>query len=162
MEDRKGVMMKLQLKKVCPEDMDLLYAWANDPTVRQNAFHPEEIPYENHVRWFRNMMENRDIFQYIMIESETGKPVGQIRLNAEGKKAVISYSVAKEERGKGYGKRLLQLVEDVVKKEVECRKIKELVGLVKYENPASAKTFENCGYKKWVKEEFLEFRKNLS
>ena len=38
--------MRLSLREVTAKDMDLLYEWANDPTVRQNAFHTEPIPYE--------------------------------------------------------------------------------------------------------------------
>ena len=36
---------RLQLRRAKPQDMDLLYRWANDYTVRANAFHTEKIPY---------------------------------------------------------------------------------------------------------------------
>ena len=35
--------MNLSLREVNAKDIDLLYQWANDKTVRQNAFHTEQI-----------------------------------------------------------------------------------------------------------------------
>ena len=37
--DSKGKECYLRLVK--PEDIDLLFSWANDPEVRKNAFHTE-------------------------------------------------------------------------------------------------------------------------
>jgi len=137
--------MCLHLKKVNPADVDLLYEWANDSEVRRNAFHTEPIPYEDHVKWFANMLADVCVYQYILYEGKT--PIGQIRLNAECGEALIDYSISADYRGKGYGSKLLQLVKEQIIADKIPGVIK-IVGQVKYENPASARAFEKCGFTK--------------
>ncbi len=140
-----GVDMCLALKKVKPADVDLLFQWANDSEVRRNAFHTEPILYENHVKWFANMLADASVYQYILYQEET--PIGQIRLNIEGGEAIIDYSISANYRGKGYGNKLLQLL----KQQLAADKIPDVIkltGQVKYENPASARVFEKCGFTK--------------
>ena len=60
--------MCLYLKKVEPTDVDLLYQWANDSEVRKNAFHTEPILYENHVKWFANVLADASMYQYILYQ----------------------------------------------------------------------------------------------
>ncbi|MDE7185188.1 MAG: GNAT family N-acetyltransferase, partial [Lachnospiraceae bacterium] len=69
-EETGGMAMdrRLWLRKVKPCDMDLLFRWANDETVRANAFHTEKIPYENHVQWFEKMMADATVYQYILCD----------------------------------------------------------------------------------------------
>ena len=38
--------MDVYLREAQIQDRDLLFQWANDALVRQNAFHTEQIPYE--------------------------------------------------------------------------------------------------------------------
>ena len=130
------------LRKATMNDMDLIFEWANDPVVRSNSFNSEPITYENHVEWFNRIMADNNVLQFILIDDEI--PVGQIRLNIEGAEAEIGYSIAADYRGKGYGRRILQLiVEEVEKNHPE---IKTLVAKVKPDNMASKKLFESEGY----------------
>ena len=36
--------MEIDLRPAAPEDVDLLFRWTNDPTVRANAFSTDPIP----------------------------------------------------------------------------------------------------------------------
>lgn len=92
--------MELVLRPAEPGDMDLLYRWANDPVTRQNGFHTERIPYEEHRKWFSNVMQDGAAVIYICMEGR--KPVGQIRLQMEAGQALISYSVDPDQRGRGW------------------------------------------------------------
>ena len=142
------------MKKVEPTDVDLLYEWANDSEVRRNAFHTEPILYENHIKWFANVLADASVYQYILYQGET--PIGQIRLNIEGDEALIDYSISMQHRGKGYGSKLLQLV----KKQVAADKIPgvlKIIGQVKYENPASARVFEKCGFTKREMTDYIQY-----
>lgn len=130
------------LREAAQQDMDLLFGWANDPVVRANSFTVDPIPYESHVAWFQRMMKDDSALQYILMDGEV--PVGQIRLNINGEEAEIGYSVASEFRGKGYGRKMLQLVLEKVNEERPG--IRKLVAKVKPENAASAKLFESEGY----------------
>lgn len=141
------------LRKVTIEDMDLLYCWANDVTVRANAFSTEQIPYENHKKWFAARMEDVNTIMYLMICEE--KPVGQIRLTVDQKQAVIDYSIAKEYRGKGYGKKMLSLLEKNIKEEYP--QIKTLVAEVKSGNEASKNAFLKSDFK----ESYVTYEKEI-
>lgn len=151
--------MVLRLRKASQEDMDLLFQWANDPVVRSNAFHTEQIPYENHVKWFANMMADMSVYQYILCDGEF--PVGQIRLNIEDSAAVIDYSVAAAYRGKGYGSRMLRMIPMQIVQD-KISEVTELIGQVKYGNDASARAFESCGYTKQELPEYIQYTIALS
>lgn len=146
--------MGFYLKKVNPADMDLMYEWANDSEVRKNAFHTEPIPYENHVKWFTKTLEDASVYQYILYRDEL--PVGQIRLNVEDGEALIDYSISAKYRGMGYGSKLLELI----KKQVFSNKISDVIkltGQVKYENLASARAFEKCGFTKQELTDYIQY-----
>lgn len=151
--------MALYLREAVKEDMDLLYRWANDSEVRKNAFHTEQIPYDTHKVWFENLLKDRNVLQYIFIEKHQGmtKEIGQIRLSLDKDRAVIGYSIAEDMRGKGFGTRMVQMAEEKLR---EARKeITVFVAQVKYENEASAKVFEKCGFRASRKMEYIEYTK---
>ena len=150
--------MNLHLRKADDTDRDLLFEWANDDTVRANAFHTEKIPYEDHVRWFEKMMADADAYQYILCEGE--KPVGQIRLNIEGNQAVIDYSIASDQRGKGYGSEILQMIQTHLATDQRLH-ITKMVGQVKYDNPISSRAFEKNGFLKKELLEYIEYEKEI-
>ncbi len=132
------------LRDAVQSDMDLLYAWANDPTVRKNSFNSGTIIYEEHVGWFKRTMEDEHVLLFILMDSDI--PVGQIRLNVEDDVAEIGYSIAAEFRGKGYGHKLLQLT--VKKVQEDYPQIERLIAKVKTENTISCNLFEREGYEK--------------
>lgn len=147
-------MMDLRLRNVVPEDIDLLFRWANDPVTRQNSFNAAPIPYEDHRKWFQTILADENVFQYILCND--GQPVGQIRLRIEGDCAWISYSIDADKRGMGFGSRMLELVKAKV---MEDRSdVRQLAGQVKPENIASASVFEKAGYSKTDKGSFVEYR----
>ncbi len=146
-------MVFIQSKAV-NDDIDLLFQWANDPVVRQNSFNSNPIPYEDHVAWFQRMMGNENIFQYILMEDK--EPVGQIRLTIENDEAEIGYSIASNQRGKGYGHRILQLIVEEIKDNYPG--IKCLIAKVKPDNKASNRLFVGEGYKL----NYVEYSKALT
>lgn len=150
--------MNLQLRKADHGDMDLLFEWANDDAVRANAFHTEKIPYEEHVRWFEKMLADAEVYQYILCAGET--PVGQIRLNVECGVAVIDYSIAPRQRGKGYGSRMLEMIQPQLQTEKRLH-VTKMMGQVKYENHASARAFEKNGFLKKELPEYIQYEKDV-
>lgn len=138
-KDEEGVYY---LRSVGASDEELLLKWANDKTVRKNAFHQNPISQEEHKNWFRKALLDKSIIIFILIKNEV--PVGQCRLNVEGDVAEIDYSIEKSFRGQGAGKTLLELVENEVK--LKFPQIKRLIGKVKPENLASVQCFERSKY----------------
>ncbi len=135
-------MSKVYLRNAEYGDIDLLYRWANDFVVRTNSFNTEQISYENHVQWFKTMMTDPTVLQFILMDEDI--PVGQIRLNIKGTDAEIGYSIGAEFRGKGYGHRILQLVTDEVREKFPD--ISTLIAKVKPANTASNRLFKSEGY----------------
>lgn len=130
------------LRLAVEEDMDLLFVWANEPTVRRNSFSTAEISYEEHKRWYHRLLGREDCRQYIYIYE--GAEVGQVRVTVEGDTAELGYSVCAEKRGMGHGERILTLIAERI--EVDFPKVKRVIGKVKTDNRASQRAFLNTGY----------------
>lgn len=130
------------LRKAMRQDVDLLFEWANEESVRKNSFSTEKISYEEHRKWFENLLIREDAGQYILMQEE--EPIGQIRIHVNGSEAEIGYSICKEKRGLGYGKELVGLLIEQVKKDFP--QVKKLAAQVKPENIASQKVFLDVGF----------------
>lgn len=142
-----------ELRKVTEEDRQLLFEWANDPAVRENAFGMDQITKEEHDQWFRKVIRNPSIVMYVLMLNDI--PIGQCRLTVEGGIADIDYSVDRRFRGQGIGKILLNLIErEVIEHHMEIR---ALSGRVKSGNRPSVKCFKDNGYEK----SYLVFEKQI-
>lgn len=149
---------RLYLREVKKDDINLLFDWANDPSVRINSFTSNAISFEEHQNWFNKLLENstKTIFIYCFGDFT----IGQVRIEEEKDNILlIDYSIDKNFRGQGYGKLLLGLLIQ----EVKARKIpvRELVGYVKYENIPSQRVFEATGFDKINKDIYIEYRKKV-
>lgn len=154
--------MKLELRDVTAKDMDILYEWANDPITRQHAFHTEPIPYETHRAWFVKVLADRNVVMLMLCmqtADKKAKEVGQIRLAIEDEEALISYSIAPQMRGQGLGSRMILMAEERLRESrfdvITCK------AQVKYDNPASLRVFEKCGYDREEQEKYVEFTKRI-
>lgn len=144
----------LQFRKVTMEDMDLLYHWANDETVRKNSFCTDKIEYRDHLKWFKAKYNDENCIIFIIMNNAI--PVGQIRLDINGTEAYIDYSIQKEYRNKGIGSVVLKLLEDEV---IKLHNYIILVGWVKKDNISSYNIFVKLGYQIKEQPDYYEFRK---
>lgn len=130
------------LRNALWEDVDLLFSWANDKAVRENSFSQKEISYEEHKKWYENLLKLETKRQYIyMCDNE---PVGQVRIEILGDEAVIGYSISPEKRGMGHGKRMIELLTEQIR--LDFPEVKQLTAKVKTDNIASQKVFKEVGY----------------
>lgn len=136
--------MHIYLRDADEHDRDILFHWANEEMVRRHSFSEDEILYEEHCKWFEDMMNDKNRVQWILMMDK--EPIGQIRLLFEGENAEISYSICVEKRGQGYGKEILELARQRVNREYP--NVKKLIARVKPDNEASIKLFEQSRYKK--------------
>lgn len=134
--------IKLSIRIAASPDVDLLFNWANDKTVRENALNPEKIEYDSHVNWYNKQLESKDSFIYIF--SDDNRDVGMVRFNIAEKKAVITFSLNQKSRGKGYGKAMLRLAMLQLLKDLKDFTV--FVAEVSVENSASNKIFLSLGY----------------
>lgn len=135
---------KLFLRKATDDDRHLIFEWANDDTVRQNSFQSDKILWEEHCVWYEKKMHSPDTLFYILVYNDTD--AGQIRLEISGDTAQINYSVAKAFRGRGLGKALIDLAEEVL--HTERPDVTKIVAEVKEDNIFSKKIFDHSGYQR--------------
>lgn len=137
---------------------DLIYEWVNDDEVRKNSFNNNKIPYKEHVNWYLNKLKNPDCFIYLLANSN--KNIGIVRVEKKENENVVSYSIEKQFRGKGYGHKILEKLQDELMK--EKRNI-VLTAYVKKENSYSIKIFERLNYILVNNDDnIMKFEKNLS
>lgn len=137
-------------------DCEQLFQWRNEMVTRMNSKYRGVISLEDHEKWYNKLLNN-DFTKLFLLQLEN-KAIGQIRLDQKGKDAVISFSIDCKYRGKGYGTKILELVEE----EAVKRQIVNLEAFVRSENIASKKSFMKLSYLiKSESEEMVIYHKNL-
>lgn len=152
--------MSIYLRPVKVQDMDLLFKWANQDSVRKNSFNSQKIQYKDHKAWFSKSISDSKVAMYVLEDS--GIPVAQVRLviDNDQKSAIINYSVSEENQGKGYGKKVISMIDSIP--EIGGQHIKSLIAKVKNSNVASMSIFKSNGYKEIsVNDDVLIFQKEL-
>ncbi|MCP4442906.1 MAG: GNAT family N-acetyltransferase, partial [Aureispira sp.] len=132
----------LSIEKATDQHLMQYFDWANDPSVRQNAFNSDSIPLENHTKWFsKKIVENNALLLYF---HDNNKPIGQVRLELnENNHAQIDYSVDSKQHSKGYGTTILKLA---LLYAVEHQFCSKFFGDVKSTNIASRKIFQKLAF----------------
>ena len=154
-EDR---MRGLHLRPADAQDCRFLYDLRNDPLVRTSSFHTEEIPYEQHQKWYEQKRKNENCRIYIL--EDAGAPVGQVRADRDerGESAEISYAIAEWARGNGYASWMLAAAEEQLSEKGFCR---ELLAEVKNDNIASQKVFQKLGYEEQREDYGFSYRRAI-
>lgn len=125
------------------EDMMVYFNWANEAHVRHNSFNQEPIPLEKHRKWFSDKLASpRSLLLLATFEDEL---IGQVRFEDAGDGVFeIHFSIAKNQRGKGFGKKIVRsAVEYLARKNAH---IKRVIGKVKPHNLASIRSFLGAGF----------------
>ena len=68
----------LHFRKVTMKDMDLLYQWANEETVRKNSFCIGRIEYTDHVKWFKAKYNDTNCIIFIIMNNENIEIMGMV------------------------------------------------------------------------------------
>lgn len=144
----------LRLRKATEGDIEILFSWANDETVRENSFDSRAISFDEHTAWFNRIMSDPNEVQYILTMSS--EPIGQIRLSIHEAEAEVDYSISKSVRGCGYGKEIIRLVIKQVK--IDYPYVLKLIAKVKPSNAAS----DYCFYKNGFEETYRQLEYDLS
>src|SRR5579864_3820057 len=94
------------LRRATPEDAALLFAWRDDPVTRENSINQEPLTWEAHMRWLTSSLESASRMLFVGMDGDV--PVGTSRVDRTAADLEISYSVAANHRGKGYGRALVR------------------------------------------------------
>ena len=133
---------ELVLRNVKYFDCLTLFDWANNPYVRLNSFNKNKIKLEEHSVWLQGRLGSKNCNYYLLMDN--GNNIGSIRFDIDkDSNALINYLVDPLYHGGGYGKKILKLGLEKVKRE---RRINKFIGFVKHNNIASIKIFNNLGF----------------
>lgn len=133
---------KLYLRSATIDDLNILFEWVNESTVRHNSFNTNIISMDEHKAWLKRVLADMDTKLFILQQNDT--PVGQVRLVFNGDTWQISYSISPAYRGQGYGKIILQLAENELIRDNHVGE--KLYAEVKKDNIASQRIFKKLGY----------------
>ncbi|MET3682979.1 spore coat polysaccharide biosynthesis protein SpsF [Alkalibacillus flavidus] len=150
-------MEKFHIREANESDCDQLFIWANDESVRQNAFDSNQINYSDHEHWFMTKLYSPNAKLFIL--TRHNKSIGQVRIDIHEHTGIVDYSIDKSYRGLGYGSQLIRTLETIIQQyDIPIDKI---IGRVKYENLASIKAFEKAHFDAKRYDTYIEFQKAI-
>ena len=130
------------VRKAVEADTVRYFDWANDPSVRKNAFESSPIPWEVHYNWFQQKLKAEN--SYLYVGEDNSAAIGQVRFDISSGIAEISYSIDVAYRGKGFGALLMKLsIQALLQEKID---IKCFLAKVKKENLPSKRIFLNLGF----------------
>jgi len=132
----------LEMHRATERDVDEVYALSNDPTVRQSSFKTDVIRYKEHLIWYNSKISDANCI--FLVFRFRGKFVGQLRLERSKPLSVnVSISVNRAFRGAGYGKQMIEMGLNYVKRLIPVRKV---TANIKPSNLASQRFFVAVGF----------------
>jgi RimJ/RimL family protein N-acetyltransferase len=133
--------VKFSLRDVTLKDEKLLLDWRNDLEARRWSFKKKSILLSEHRKFFKKKISKKNYFMWIFLFNN--KPSGLVRISIEGNKAILSYLISKDYRGKKLSSIMLKLA---VKK--ICKKFPKIIifALTKSENKVSIKSLLRAGF----------------
>lgn len=125
------------LRDATKDDALLLFDWVNDKDVRLNSIDQDNVIWENHLIWFEKKINSKDTFIYILTDGKIN--YGQIRIDNHNDWWTIDYSIDVNNRGKGFGSLIVNLL-------IEKCKNYNFKAFVKKSNLSSIHVFVKLGF----------------
>lgn len=145
------MISKIKLREVAFDDWKLLLSWRNEIETRKNSHNMEMVDEENHKNWLKDSLLNKKRKIYIAMHGT--EEVGTVRSDLEKDVFLLSWSVAPEARGRGFGKMIVKALVDKLKSKVRAE--------IKKDNISSIKIAEFAGLKLMKEEkDILHYNNN--
>lgn len=136
-------MDKLITRKVNLEDREAIWQWWNDSTTRKMMKLNHLVPWEEHIKWFDNILKYND--KILLISIVNDEKIGVVRFDLKEKDIYeVSINLNPLHRSKGYGKEILK--SSITHLKQFNPNVKKLFAMFKKENIASKKTFLSNGF----------------
>ena len=104
-------MGEVRLRPATIADAELLFVWRNDPLTRQQSIHTEPVVWETHLTWLETGLQNPDRWLFIAEQAvpamQAPVVLGTVRADKLAEVYELSWTVAPEQRGKGWGKKMV-------------------------------------------------------
>lgn len=140
-------------------DVEVTFNWASNPIIRKHSFSKDVIKYEEHNKWFIEKLADKKCHYFIL--TDRINKLGSIRFDINDNTATISYLIAPEFIGKGYGSLLLKKGLEKINELSEKDRPTKIIGLVMTGNDVSIKLFERFGFNSELKNEIYYFTKEV-
>ena len=131
--------MEIGIREATIKDAKILFDWANDTETRQNSFNSVIIDWNNHIKWFKNKLNDPACKIYILYSNE--KPVGVVRFEVN-ETTIVGVTVAPNYRGMGLGSEILKIARNTFWK----NNTDSILAYIKKGNIASQRIFEKAGF----------------
>ncbi len=132
---------QIHLREATESDCQLLFEWANEPETRANSFSSAPIAWDQHQLWFAEKLRSHDSLIFIAMDQD--RPIGLLRYEIANKSAVLSVSLDRQFRGRGYGTAILSLGLEELFRATRVEKVK---AYVRPGNLASVTLFTRSGF----------------
>lgn len=135
--------MTLKIYPAKTGDSHDVWVWRNDVQTRENSQCSDKITWNDHDKWFKNSLKNKNTIMLLSINDEDLK-IGVCRfdLDIHRKYATVSINLNPEMRGKGYSSDMLlksiKYLWEILPVDIKAK--------IKVKNTASIKCFESCGF----------------
>lgn len=149
----------LALRAPEPEDLELLYQWENMPEYWDtgNTRQPySRFALKEYISNLKNDLYIDQQLRLMMVATETGETVGTLDLfdfDLHHSRIALGLFVAPEQRGKGYARMALRLIEEYV---FRFLKIHQLYCHISLHNNASIQMFESEHFSKSVLRQWIK------
>jgi UDP-2,4-diacetamido-2,4,6-trideoxy-beta-L-altropyranose hydrolase len=137
-------MDRIKIRNAEEKDREFVWKLSNDPKVRSLSFSSSEIPWKDHVKWFKSKLDDT-LCRFFIIENVAGLRIGQARSQKHKNEATVSISIQAEFRGLGYGTRIVSEISKAILNENDVSRIN---ALIKPSNKSSINAFQKAGYLK--------------
>ena len=151
----------MEIRDINHNDLQDLFVWRNNYESRKMSFGMNKITLEDHQKWFEESIKNRNKNFYI--GEYNGIKIGVCRIEFDKKKNIseTSININPDERGKGYGKKLLINAIKTYLKNKSCI----LIAKIKEDNIISLQLFNSAGFLVTKKDRgtiYMEFKNKLT
>lgn len=131
---------KIRISLIKKTDLMAVFKLSNQKSVRAMSFNQEKIKLAGHKIWFNKKLRDKNT---VMLKATLGDMlVGQVRLDIEGKQAVIGVSTSEKYRGRGVATMLIKKAVAVAVK----RGLSKINAFIKPENLGSQALFKKLGW----------------
>lgn len=139
----------IELRLATMSDAEQLLQWRNDPETIAASITDGQVELDDHMQWLQRVLKDENRKLYIV--QCKGRDVGTVRADYEDGTYALSWTVAPDHRGQGYGFYAVKtLIEGLDHPYTAC---------VKNDNLASQKIAERLGMVVYKEEQGLMYYK---
>lgn len=134
---------KMILRRATPSDCESIFHWRDAEETRKFSNTTSRISLQDHRAWYRNVLDNND--QQLLIGELDKQPVGVLRIDRDGKRAVVSVYLVPGNYGKGFGGQIIE--QGIAWVKLHWAELVCLEAIIKDENKVSKSVFLEAGFK---------------